>query len=102
VKLVLFIAILALAYRLVGLSFRLVRRDRGKVALCWALGVCLFVHCCAFIAVSYFGQIFLVWYLVLGTIPSIYVCAREEASRAQARRAARRPVRRVREGASLA
>ena len=39
--------------------------------MAWALGVCLLVHACAFVAVSYFGQIVLVWFLTLGAIASL-------------------------------
>ncbi len=46
--------------------------DRAaKLALAWALGVSLFVHCVVFIGVSYFGQVLLVWYVGLGFIGSL-------------------------------
>ncbi|MHC4348239.1 MAG: hypothetical protein ACYS15_06895, partial [Planctomycetota bacterium] len=46
--------------------------DRAaKLALAWALGVSLFIHCVVFIGVSYFGQVLLVWFLGLGFIGSL-------------------------------
>jgi hypothetical protein len=46
--------------------------DRSaKLAMAWALGVSMFVHCVVFIGVSYFGQVLLVWYVGLGIIGSL-------------------------------
>jgi hypothetical protein len=46
--------------------------DRAaKLALAWALGVSMFIHCAVFIGVSYFGQVLLVWYVGLGFIGSL-------------------------------
>jgi hypothetical protein len=43
----------------------------AKLALAWALGVSMFIHCVVFIGVSYFGQVLLVWYVGLGFIGSL-------------------------------
>jgi hypothetical protein len=69
--LVLFLLLIALAFGAVGRLWRTVPHEPAKVALAWALGVSLFIHCMIFFAVSYFGQIIMVWYLLLAMIGSI-------------------------------
>ena len=62
------------APRTPSLRARRLRRDResaGHVAMAWALGVALFIHCVVFIGVSNFGQTVLVWSLTLGFIGSL-------------------------------
>ena len=51
--------------------WRGVSNNRAKLALAWALGVALLTHTMSFLAVSYFGQIIIVWYLLLGMIGSL-------------------------------
>jgi hypothetical protein len=67
----LFIAVIAVAFREVGRLWRLQARHMYRQALSWALGVSLFVHCTSFIGVSYFGQIWILWYLLLAMIGSM-------------------------------
>ncbi len=43
----------------------------GHMAMAWALGVSMVIHCTVFIGVSNFGQTVLVWYLTLGFIGSL-------------------------------
>ncbi len=69
--LVLFIIIIILAFGAVGRMWRMVDCEPAKVALAWALGVSLFIHCMTFFAVSYFGQIIMVWYMLLAMIASL-------------------------------
>ena len=45
-----------------------------------ALGGSLFVHCCAFIAVTYFGQMIISWYMSLALVGSMYAFATEQAA----------------------
>jgi hypothetical protein len=40
--------------------------------LAWALGVSLFTHTMMFIAVSYFGQIQVLWWLLIAMLASLY------------------------------
>jgi hypothetical protein len=80
--LVLFVVVIAGAFRHVGRLRRSVEGHRYREMVAWALGVGLFVHATNFMAVSYFGQIFAVWYLNLAVIGSL-------ASAAAARRPAR-------------
>ncbi len=68
ITLVLFIAIIVLAFQGIGRLWRLYSHDPYYLALSWAMGVSLFVHCINFIGVSYFGQIHIVWYLLLAMI----------------------------------
>lgn len=70
---VLFIVVIALAFREVGRLWRQQAYHPYRLALSWALGVSLFVHCLNFIGVSYFGQIHIIWYLLLAMIGSMAV-----------------------------
>lgn len=69
--LTLFIALLAMAYQSVGRLIRQAGRDSSQRRLGWALGICLFAHTMNFIAVSYFGQINAIWYLLLAMIAGV-------------------------------
>ena len=60
----LFVAALWLAFRNVGDSWRRARDSHGCYVI-WAVGVMLFIHALSFMAVSYFGQCTLVWFLAL-------------------------------------
>jgi len=60
-----FVAILVTAFRAVGRAWRRAAPSRNAVILCWSIGVCLFVHVSNFIALTYFGQVILAWYLQL-------------------------------------
>ncbi len=69
--LILFVITIGIAFRNVGLMWRYYEKDRFRLALSWALGVSLFVHCMNFLGVSYFGQMYVVWYLLLAIIASL-------------------------------
>ena len=71
VSLALMIALLSLAYRDVGRLVRRNRRSRTRLIASWALGVSLFAHTLMFVAVSYFGQMTMAWYLQLALIGSL-------------------------------
>jgi hypothetical protein len=74
-----FVAVLAFGFRTVGACVRrasalraLPRFPARQAALLgFGLGVCLFAHSVAFIAVSYFGQLESIFYLQLAMIPSL-------------------------------
>ncbi|MEJ5260052.1 MAG: hypothetical protein WHS88_07680 [Anaerohalosphaeraceae bacterium] len=70
-SLLLFIGVLTAAFVKAGRLQRSVKTDRYRLYLFWALGVSLFVHCMNFIAVSYFGQIYVIFFLLLGMISSL-------------------------------
>ncbi|HZZ43829.1 MAG TPA: hypothetical protein VFE58_12900 [Tepidisphaeraceae bacterium] len=69
-SLFLFVLIFILAFRNVG---RLCRgaKSASELALYWAIGVTLFVHCVNFIGVAYFGQITLLLFLHLAMAASL-------------------------------
>jgi hypothetical protein len=67
----LFIIVIAIAFGYVGKLWRRHAANPYRLALSWALGVSLFVHCLNFIGVSYFGQIHILWYLLLAAIASL-------------------------------
>ena len=67
--LIFFIAVIVLGFRGVGQLWRM-QTSKYHLVLSWALGISLFVHCLDFIGVSYFGHIYLVWYLSLAMIGS--------------------------------
>jgi hypothetical protein len=71
VALALFVALISLGFRAIGLAWREAAGAPWKVALAWALGVSLFVHVTNFLAVSYFGQIVFVWNFLLAMIASL-------------------------------
>jgi hypothetical protein len=71
----LFVAIIAVAFHGVGRMGRSVSPDRFRQLAAWAVGVSLLVHCAAFIAVAYFGQIFVVWYMGLSIVGSLLPAA---------------------------
>jgi hypothetical protein len=69
----------------------------ANVAMGWALGASLFMHCVMFTGVTYFGQSILVWYITLGMIGSLTPAARRHRIvLARRRRTDRRPAMDVR------
>ena len=86
--LILFVIIIAYAYRGVGRIWRRVRHSKYRVAMAWALGASLLVHSACFIGVTYFGQILLVWNMTLAAIASLELRTQQEARAARARRRA--------------
>jgi len=71
VTLVLFCAILYVGARaLVRLSLR--SRDKHESYLAWCVFVTVIAHVISFIGVSYFGQITMIWYLLLASIGFFY------------------------------
>ena len=69
----LFIAIIAHTFRNVGALIRLstVRCHKPQLYLSWGLGVMMFVHVTSFFAVSYFGQIAMLFWLTVGAAAGI-------------------------------
>jgi hypothetical protein len=79
-----FIAIIAFAYQAAGRLWRYERDRKGPRILAWALGVSLFSHTLMFIAVSYFGQIQILWWLLIAILASLASLA-PKRKRARAR-----------------
>lgn len=70
-SLVLFIVVLALSFQSVGRMIRYNRKNRARLYASWGLGAAMFTHCWMFLAVSYFGQIWVVWYMTLAMIAGL-------------------------------
>lgn len=71
VTLLLFLTIIALAFRGVGTIWRIAGEDKSKVVMAWAMGCSLFIHCVSFIGLHYLGQILVIWYILLASIGSL-------------------------------
>lgn len=71
ITMLLFIAQIVLAFGAIGRLRRVTAGVRRDEAMVWAMGVALFVHVAAFIAVSYFGQIIVIWYMLLAMACSL-------------------------------
>ncbi|MFC1763135.1 hypothetical protein ACFL6U_13770 [Planctomycetota bacterium] len=69
----LFCYVIVVAFREIGRLAAHLPTPSYRLILSWALGVSLFVHCTIFIGVSYFGQIWVVWYLLLAIIGSLSI-----------------------------
>lgn len=71
--LIVFLIVLALAFRAVGGAVCKARRndDRSREIAAWAIGVSLFQHVTTFTGVTYFGQIIILWFLLLAVIGSL-------------------------------
>ncbi|HUW19291.1 MAG TPA: hypothetical protein VMW16_08320 [Sedimentisphaerales bacterium] len=67
VTLVLFLAMLYLAFRTI-LNSSLAYREYQRQWLCWCIVVAVIGHCAAFFGVSYFGQIMMLWYMMLSVV----------------------------------
>jgi hypothetical protein len=67
----LFVAIITYAFQVIGHLWRTQKGNPYRLALSWAMGVSLFVHCINYIGVSYFGQTIIIWYLLLAMIGSM-------------------------------
>lgn len=73
--LLLFIAMLGVAFGMVGQSIRAFEKVKARQLFVWCLGVALFVHVGTFFGVSYFGQIIMLVYLTLAMVGSIHSLA---------------------------
>ncbi len=71
--LILFFLVIALAFKGISTLFSSLEEKSPDYIFSWALGVSLFTHCVLFLGVSYFGQIGVIWYLLLATIGSLTV-----------------------------
>lgn len=77
----LFIAIMAKGFSLVGRTLRTAELPQQSRFICWALGASLFAHGMTFLSVSYFDQSFVFIYLTLGAISSVWSGTAREKSR---------------------
>jgi len=70
-SLILFISILAVAFGAVGRSWRCNKENREKMIMIWALGCSLFALAMSFIGVALWGQLIILWPMLLAMIVSI-------------------------------
>ena len=74
-SMLLFIWIIVVAFRYVGLARRAMERIGEPLAnqgCVWALGAALLAHAVSYISVSYFDQNFVNWYLLLAMIVTVW------------------------------
>ena len=71
VSMVLFMALVLFAFLNSGRARNRAHPDHARSLIAWGLGSAVFVHAMNFIAVSYFGQITFLWFLVLGAGASL-------------------------------
>ncbi len=69
--LTLFVVIIIFSFKNIGRLLSSLEESIPDYIFVWALGVALFTHCLVFIGVAYFGQIIVVWYLLLAVIGSL-------------------------------
>lgn len=70
-RLTIFVLMIVFAFVAVGRAVRSPHLERSEKIVAWALGTSMFAHSMNFLAVSYFNQILVVWYLHLAAISSI-------------------------------
>jgi hypothetical protein len=72
VKLILFITIIALSFRTVGLTLQAMEdRPASNKIMVWSIGISLLAHVVSFISVCYFDQMIVFWYLLLSIIATL-------------------------------
>ena len=71
ITLILFLAMIFLGLRGAGLIQQYSSTTPFHKVTAWMIGASIFVHCVSFLAVSYFGQIIMIWYLVLAISASL-------------------------------
>jgi hypothetical protein len=69
--LLVFILIIVFSFKALGKGIRISTEDRGTKRCLWGLGASLFSHLVAFMGVSYWDQIILIWYFLLAIIASL-------------------------------
>lgn len=93
ITMLLFIAIVSLAFGSVGRLWRIVQQRPAELAMAWAMGVTMFVHLTSFMAVSYFGQIVTLFTIHLAMIVSLAPSKKAFAARQHAAALAQRRAR---------
>ncbi len=81
ITLIIFCAQIYVFYRAVTWLLRYKKGEKLETLLIWGLGVTMLVHNTNFIGVSYFGQIIVLWNMLLGIMASLEYNYRREARR---------------------
>jgi hypothetical protein len=72
IRLILFITIIALSFKAVGLSLAALKDKPFTIKIMiWSLGVTLFAHVVSYISVVYFDQMGLFWFLTLSILSAL-------------------------------
>lgn len=72
IRMILFIAIIAISFKGIGLGVKYFKDDNFATRfLPWTLGAALFAHVVGFISVAYFDQLTVIWYMLLAMISTI-------------------------------
>jgi len=73
ITMILFVAIIVYAFRLVGRSSRIAEKihKRRTARLVWSSGASLLAHTVTYVSVTYFDQNFVNWYLLLAIISTL-------------------------------
>jgi hypothetical protein len=82
--LVLFMRVLVLAFRELGIRRRQAEDDRPTEIMIWAFGALLFSHLVSFLGTSYFDQTRVLWFLTLAMIASLHLLNQPEEDPAHA------------------
>ena len=82
--LLLFIRVLVVAFRELGIRRRQVEYDRPTEIMIWAFGALLFSHLVSFLGTSYFDQTRVLWALTLAMLPSLHLLNQPEEDLAHA------------------
>ena len=62
---ILFLTLICVAFSRLGRARKAVEGDRRQEWYFWSIGCALFAHICAFMGISYFDQVRVLWFLVL-------------------------------------
>lgn len=71
VALLLFIWLLVKCFKIAGTAVRNVEQSRAKQFMIWAMGCTVLSHVASFFSVTYFDQIIIFWYLIIGMIAAL-------------------------------
>jgi hypothetical protein len=80
VKLILFVTIIVMSYKSVGLSLHAMENEPfPKKIIIWATGISLTAHVVTFLSVVYFDQMIVFWYMILAMIAALPAKAEESS-----------------------
>lgn len=71
ISLVLFIVLLTLCFRSIGLKVRETEGNRLAQLRYWAIGCALFTHMISFLGITYFDQMMVAWFFLLAMISAL-------------------------------
>ena len=78
ISVIILIWIILLCFWRVEQVMMLLDNSKNMQKIVWSIGASLFAHFVSFFGVSYFDQIIVLWYLLIGTISSLVVLVRKD------------------------